>query len=1263
MRTHFNSWLIGFKSNFNGIPEEHIEQFDIHKNAKNAMRLPVFFMFLALHHLAFLLIYDILEASFLNIYHWILLRNTNIIYTIFYFILLILASVLSKKFSTTLISKPKITHFLYFLGISLLIFDDIFSLIYFDNTSNIFRFLLTAPIIALVPFFSKKLSTYSLLAYFLISLIISFILQDTILITTIYLAIITLISFAACVKSKNYHISQFIDRQNIEKLNLEILEKSNNLAANNQTLLELSNTDSLTKINNRRAFDEYIKKIWCAAIRNKSHIAIMMIDIDHFKHYNDNFGHLEGDKCLIKIAQTISQLFRRQTDMFARFGGEEFIAVIPFEKNDNLEIFAQKIRKSIEDLEMPNPAVVKNPFVTVSIGVASCIPEKNKEYHHLIGIADQALYAAKNQGRNKVITNFSNKTIERVISVQSNNEQENIKASFEKLDAIVHSTMLATFTLDLSTGFIEFGQVPIRLGVPHDRLSMHYSTFVHYVLSLDKDMFLDAFPKIMNKTSTDNFITFRVKLNPEFTNNMEEYAWVSMKIIYLSADNLKYPEHFDKNIALGTISDFTSYMQAYEISRLTILGSSLYSYSYEFETGRLSLSDTFIKDFDMPQGVIFDVESYIESFALNKEDVQNFKSILRNIKNGETDEIEYKLYVLDDSTNKPIWLMIKGKCSRDFKGNAKVLAGSIQDITDQIRHEELNSLIIEGSSDCIFVYDLIADVVEFSPKIFDIIPLKSNKMTNAKETWLKYILPQDHDKFLKTLNDVIIGKNDTYRAEFRVFGTDDTPIWIAFQGKCKRQDNKPTIIAGSIINLKMMRQYGQYVEEIRNADKLSGLPNRLTFNQEAVQFLNKKEETKGYIIMIDIDDFSNINSLFGLFIGDKLLTEYGALLTLLVPHDTKLYHFESNLFVIHHNYTDIGTVERLCNQIRLYSSNGLLVEDVYVKITVSIGVAEYDAEDTIDDIVINAELALKKAKNEKNKVDFFSQNDKALYLTRLNLETEVKEHVLDSFKGFEVFYQPFYSISHNMVIGAEALLRWRDRAGKIISPAVVIPALQSIGMFNVIENWILQESISQCGKWIKETGFQDLIININLSPKGASGGNILENISKNISEANINLHNIFLEITEESLVMDSAANMNMLKDMQDYGIRMAIDDFGTGYSSLGYLRNMPVCELKIDRSFITDIETNAENKEFIGVIIQLCHIMNFIVCVEGVETLGQVKVLAELNADILQGYHFSRPLPAADFQEKFLTDINSNEKYKEHFKDIYEIELENLDAS
>ena len=1259
------------------VPVEYGAAYNEFCNGQNAQRLPYFYMAMAVHRISSVIVYIVLYPA-LFAAQTSASVSTYILYSVFYFIFLGLASYATKKFRGNLESHPQVLTYSYFMGCAILLVDDFVTKHFFLGIFNPILFLGGALLIAALPVFGKRITSIMIISHLVVNVLSKIAFSqwpiEIHVISSAYSVFLSAIVMVVALVLKTNHLDHFLEDQAS--------------AERKETLMHLSTTDALTKVSNRRAFDEYMVKVWEEAREKSQPVSVLMMDVDRFKLFNDNFGHIEGDKCLVKIARAVSTKFQRRGDMFARYGGEEFVAVIANQPGDDVFKFAEGIRLCVEDLKIANPLNKQNPYITMSIGLASRIPTEGESPYYVVELADAALYAAKQAGRNRVVTDFME--IEEINPDKGREEQKEqkeqkehesaslpdqetaaIKKDLALLCAVAQANMMGYFIMDLNSGRIELdANSARRLGFglyldfdpEGNKVAVPYTDFIEHAHPEDAENLYNALRDAMSKS--------RPMLTPAVFRLSPAWDWVSLKMIY--PENTQ--EHiFPENTVLGIISDFSEQMREREKNILIVEGASTYTFSYNFETDTMTLNENFCKDFALYDTNIENATEWLLERIPKKSDRNALLATMRSVENAKTDRIEFKLHVFEDQSKTMHWLLIKGKCIKNEDGKPVVMAGTLEDITQQQRKEEVNNLIIEGGSDCIFIFDVERDIFEFSSKIYDLVPTKTRTMKNGLETWLQHIIPVDRHAFTSALEAVLYGETEIFKVEFRLKGKNATPIWVALSGKCNFDEGgAPILIAGSLINMDGMRQFSNYLDDIRNVDKISGLPNRISFNQDfsaATEVIMEVSamgldngDVRGGIIMVDIDDFGNINSLHGLAVGDRLLTEYGALLTLLIPPENKLYHFEGNRFVIYMQAETKENMQMLCDQINMYSSTGLLVDITHVKMTVSIGAAEFDPRDTVDDVVTNAELALRKAKLVKNSVVFFSPKDKEEYFARLRLENEIRDCVLDNFKGFEIFYQPLFSASLNMFIGGEALLRWRGMDGKIMSPNVIIPVLQSIGMFAEVEDWVFRNAAKQCAQWIELTGFKELIININMSPNRAAKGGLAEETLAVIEAEGLSTENIFLELTEESVVAESQTRSNALTELRDKGIRLAIDDFGTGYSSLGYLRDLPVCELKIDRSFVADIEINESNREFVAAIIKLCHIMDYIVCVEGVESLEQARILMDLNADILQGFYFSPPVPKDVMEEKFIKGLLSPDKFVQTYYELRGGQLREAEA-
>jgi len=295
--------------------------------------------------------------------------------------------------------------------------------------------------------------------------------------------------------------------------------------------------------------------------------------------------------------------------------------------------------------------------------------------------------------------------------------------------------------------------------------------------------------------------------------------------------------------------------------------------------------------------------------------------------------------------------------------------------------------------------------------------------------------------------------------------------------------------------------------------------------------------------------------------------------------------------------------------------------------TASIGLAFYpdDGED-VETLMKNADTAMYHAKSEgRNNVQFFTTEMNQAAMKRLMLEHDLRVAV--EAKQFELHYQPQLNSRDGRAVGVEALVRWRHPQNGLIFPAEFIPMAEETGLILQLGEWVLDEACRQLRAW-RDHGVKDVTIAVNLSAHQLHSPVLLEQVAQALEKNGLTGSDLELEVTESVAMHDPAASISKLKALRDLGVRLSIDDFGTGYSSLSYLKLLPIHTLKLDQSFVRDIETDSNDVAICTATIALAHNLGLAVIAEGVETEAQRLLLTSHHCDFMQGYLFSRPLPA-----------------------------------
>ena len=421
-----------------------------------------------------------------------------------------------------------------------------------------------------------------------------------------------------------------------------------------------------------------------------------------------------------------------------------------------------------------------------------------------------------------------------------------------------------------------------------------------------------------------------------------------------------------------------------------------------------------------------------------------------------------------------------------------------------------------------------------------------------------------------------------------------------------------------------------------NYDTLTGLPNRNMFHDRLAQELRKADRDKCplALLLLDLDEFKEVNDTLGHDTGDLLLQEAGRRISSCVRQSDTVARLGGDEFtIILHELHGNSHIEKVAQKIISRLEEAFQLGDEVVHVSGSIGITLYpiDASD-IDTLLKNADQAMYAAKkNGRNCFSYFTQSlqDTAQARRRLTNDLRSAQHN----RQFELYYQPVIDLSTDRVTKAEALLRWHHHEHGDVSPLEFIPLAEETGLIHKIGDWALRQSTEKASHWSNRfsTEFQ---VSVNLSPLQFRLDNriFISQWEDYLHRTGLSGNNIVVEITEGLLLDAEPGVIDKLLWLRDTGIQVAIDDFGTGYSSLSYLKLFDIDYLKIDKSFVDNLEGNANDIALCDAIILMAHTLGLKVIAEGVETMEQKKILTDAGCDFAQGYLFSKPVPADEFE-------------------------------
>ncbi|RKZ92956.1 MAG: two-component system response regulator [Gammaproteobacteria bacterium] len=430
-------------------------------------------------------------------------------------------------------------------------------------------------------------------------------------------------------------------------------------------------------------------------------------------------------------------------------------------------------------------------------------------------------------------------------------------------------------------------------------------------------------------------------------------------------------------------------------------------------------------------------------------------------------------------------------------------------------------------------------------------------------------------------------------------------------------------------------------------DALTNLPNRILFRDRtnfAITQANRNDR-KIAIMFLDMDRFKVVNDSLGHIAGDKLLQKISKrLLTCIRDSDTlaRVGGDEFNLMLP--NIDSRDDVNNLLNKITLALQQPFSIENNDVYVTFSIGTALYpDDGSSSETLIKHADMAMYNIKGKgKNGHEFFSDHMQLLFQQHLSIENGIRKAIKD--EQFEVYFQPQYDIELEQISGVEALIRWNHPEKGLISPDDFIPLAEETGLINDIGEWMLDASCRILKKWITEHSvLSDITMAVNISASQISTDSFVKSVLDTLKKYNIKPEQLELEITENTLMKDMDLVVGKLQQLSSHGIHFAVDDFGMGYSSLSYLQTLPLNNLKIDRSFIATIQSANDKNSIITAIVAMAKELGLKIVAEGVENEAQFNYVKAIGCPTIQGYWYSRPMPAENLQAIALQQLN-------HFK-------------
>lgn len=563
-----------------------------------------------------------------------------------------------------------------------------------------------------------------------------------------------------------------------------------------------------------------------------------------------------------------------------------------------------------------------------------------------------------------------------------------------------------------------------------------------------------------------------------------------------------------------------------------------------------------------------------------------------------------------------------------------------------LRHEELNiinreiqtkkallkekneilELIMSSSCDGVWYINPITGQKEISSKFL--------RATLAEEqeisAWESLIHPEDYVHATRLFQEFLEGKIEDYIDEYRVKGEDGIYRWLRSSGRSYLDEKgKPYLLAGMHIDIHNLKMHEDQLAYIAYHDNLTGLPNRKLFFDRLDITLKKAKRLKEKVAVLffDIDNFKKINDSMGHDSGDEILRQVALRITSKVRDYDTLARLGGDEFVL--SFQNVCTNEEiltLTHRIKDCFLEPFVLGKNSVHLNCSIGISVFpDHGSTKDELLKYADMAMYKAKEcGKNKVQFFSSEIADEVLLKFDMEKGLRKAIEKD--EFELFYQPQYDVETGKIRGVEALLRWNNPFRGYLGPEKFMKVAEETGLIIHIGEWVIRQACKTANRWKGLYNFHG-VISVNISAVQLRNSDIVKTISETLSETGFPASSLELEISEHTFVDCLDETINKMAELKKMGVKISLDNFGKGYSSLGYLRRLPIHVLKIDKSFVDEINPSYQGKKIVSSIISLAQDLEIDVIAEGIETSEQYNYLKQARCSFIQGHFTSKPIP------------------------------------
>ena len=531
---------------------------------------------------------------------------------------------------------------------------------------------------------------------------------------------------------------------------------------------------------------------------------------------------------------------------------------------------------------------------------------------------------------------------------------------------------------------------------------------------------------------------------------------------------------------------------------------------------------------------------------------------------------------------------------------------------------EAFSIVAEGTY--VYICDMKYDISRWSKAAVVSFDLPDTYMYDAGDIWEDRIHEEDRNVYHRGIESIFNGKTEGHDMQYRAKRSDNEYDVCTCRGTVLMDDKlQPNYFVGVI------RNHGVQT----HIDSLTGLRNQYGLLEDiAYNIRNHKEMVFG---IVGISKFSEFNEVYGYHFGNKIIQAFSRYLYEYVGNDGSVYRLDGTKFAVISYSFNTQEATRRYNMLRHHFRKGIDIEGKHIVIDLNAGclnVNNFDVDYETVYSCVNFAYGESKIRRQGDMVEFYNDlNDE----NRLRLEKfhAIRGSIMQDYKGFFLVYQPVVDSMTEKIIGAEALLRWKDEKYGLVPPDHFIPLLERDPLFPELGKWILRTALYDSLKILEKR--PDFVINVNLSYTQLEKADFVDMVLDTIAETGFPPEHLCLEVTERCRLLDIDLLKNKVVNLRGHGVQMALDDFGTGFSSVGLVKNLPFDVIKIDRSFVMKIEEDKKERELIENFVNVASTFGALVCVEGIETEGMKDILKSYRVKSFQGYYYAKPMPLEDF--------------------------------